>query len=172
MITKMDWTPEMTEMLRSLRARRGVNALSFIQIAAHMTERFGVPFTKNACIGKAFRLRLRKSRRVKSGRKKKAEQIQARAEALAMPAPIQLKQEDAMPIRADAPIPPPVRRRVKGAPIDIYQLRYTDCRWPLGPPMARPPFMYCGCRIEPGKVYCPAHHERAHSTPQPRKATP
>jgi hypothetical protein len=170
MITKMDWTPEMTQMLRSLRAKRGVNALSFIDIAERMSIRFGVPFTKNACIGKAFRLRLRKSRRVKSGRKKRAEQIQARAEALANPVPIGPAQEiEAAPI--GAPITPPQRRRVKGQPIDIYQLRYNDCRWPLGPPLARPPFMYCGGRVEPGEVYCPDHHARAHTNPQPRKAT-
>jgi hypothetical protein len=160
----------MTQMLRSLRAKRGVNAISFTDIAERMTQRFGVPFTKNACIGKAFRLRLRKSRRVKSGRKKKAEQIQARAEALATPVPIEAVPEaETTPVAA--PIQPLLRRRIKGQPIDIYQLRYIDCRWPLGPPLAKPPFMYCGCPTEPGKVYCPAHHERAHSTPQPRKAT-
>ena len=118
MTDKMHWTADMTRMLRGLRSRRGVNALSFNQIAARMTERFGVPFTKNACIGKAFRLRLRKTRHVKSGRKKRAERIEARAEALAMPtlAPILAK-------------PAPTLRScyVRGAASKVSRSTSTSC---------------------------------------------
>lgn len=43
--------------------------------------------------------------------------------------------------------------------IGIMELTSKTCRWPYGTEN----FLYCGCRTEPGRVYCPEHARRAWS---------
>ena len=50
------WTSEMLEMLE---AQLGLEeALTYRVVAERMTKAFGVPFTKNSCIGRARRLKM------------------------------------------------------------------------------------------------------------------
>lgn len=38
----------------------------------------------------------------------------------------------------------------------LFDLRRSDCRWPLGPQFERSDF-FCAEPVKPGKVYCAAH---------------
>ena len=154
MKTGAPWTARMIERLQELL--EDPRQLSYKGIAAAMTKEFGTELTKNACIGKARRLGV--AMRDKTPR-----------EAIG-PRP-KLKK-----IKVDAPIPPAMDRlpdlRLRTG-ITIYQLREGDCRWPLGPATARPPFQYCGAEAVFGEPYCDTHHDLGHTEPfrRNRKAT-
>ena len=45
--------------------------------------------------------------------------------------------------------------------ITIYDLEWGMCKWPLGEPYDRPPFMYCGRDTENSNSWCPVHCKKA-----------
>jgi hypothetical protein len=45
-------------------------------------------------------------------------------------------------------------------PVTIYELGSGMCKWPLGKPYDRPPFMYCGKPTENLRPWCNHHHKR------------
>ena len=140
----MNWTAQMHAYL--IQLHRDPKQLPFTAIAAALSERFGVPITRNACIGKAMRLGL-PTRPGSNGELRHREV---------------LMKQSMMPIRIDAPI----EAKIKTAPglpgVSIYQLKSRTCRWPLDPTMNKPPFRYCGCRtVEAGMPYCAEHTARA-----------
>jgi hypothetical protein len=105
--------------------------LSYEDIAKLMTAEFGMPFTKNSCIGKGRRI------------------------GLAVRAPKAFHM---------GPIQPQLLVRKKGEPVTIEQLRYGDCRWPLGNTADRPPYMYCGKpAASPGCSWCREHAKKVFS---------
>ena len=144
------WTPAAIELLLKLRE----TGMAYRLVAGEMNARLGVAhFTKNSCIGKAWSLQQPEKKHKRKPYKKREVQVDKH-------------------VRVDAVIPPKQRRRRPGEPITIYQLRNNDCRWPLGEPLARPPFLYCGCPAPEGEPYCPDHHARAHTiSSQPRRTT-
>ena len=131
------WTTKMNTTLIELLEDPG---RSYHEVAAMMSAAFGIEITKNACIGKARRLGV-------------AMRNQTPRPRLQQPI-VKIRT-----IRADAPIAPKMPRRLKPGHVNIYELRAGVCRWPLGPMLALPPFMYCG---EPADISCPycEHHTR------------
>ena len=141
------WTPDMKAELQRLL---GDPCLSYTTISARMSEKFGTEVTRNACIGKARRLGLA----TKNGVPRKAPPgPAAKNKVVAFRRP---------PVKVDAPIEYQWHKpRDGGGGVNIYQLRHNSCRWPLGGPLLRPPYQYCGCRALPGGPYCAEHAKRS-----------
>jgi hypothetical protein len=143
------WTTEMLAAFRELYAQQP--ELPFRTIAATMSATFDVPFTSNACIGKAHRIGLPQRGNRTAPRKpythaKKKEKLKM------------------IKVRVEAPIPPPVepeRPAWATGGLLIQELREGDCKWPLGPTYARPPFVYCGTPSLLGRSYCKTHMDKA-----------
>jgi len=141
------WTAEMLASFRELYAQQP--ELSFRKIAAAMSAAFDVTLTSNACIGKAHRLGL-PQRGQRTGPRK--------------PYTHAKKEKPKMTkVRVDAPVPPPANERPPWAQggLTIHELGYGDCKWPLGPTYARPPFVYCGGPSLLGRPYCKTHMDKA-----------
>lgn len=138
------WSAPMAHRLVQLLAS---NKLSFAGIADAINKEFGTEFTRNACIGKA--------RRLSQPARQKPYLRGSRP-----------------PARVDAPIPPkPKPRPTKPRPtgIDIYQLGYGDCRWPLADIHEHPPYQYCGAAAMVGTSWCPVHAKKVFGIPRPRE---
>ena len=141
------WTPEMLVAFRELYAAQPEQ--SFDVIAATMSSAFDITLTRNACIGKAHRLGL-PMRGHRTGPRK--------------PHHPHTKRLSMIKVRVDAPIAPEMPKRgLQPFTLDIIGLRYGDCKWPSGAPMARPPFFYCGEPAVAGRPYCATHMDAAHS---------
>jgi len=141
----MIWSNAM--MLR-LAALRTSTKLSFHGIAAALNAEFNADLTTNACIGMAHRIGLPRH----DGKVRKMRPASK---------PKRIK------VRVDAPIAPRLSvRSLEPTPLLIEQLRDGDCKWPLGHVDDRPPYQYCGQAAPVGASYCPAHAERASSTPR------
>lgn len=105
--------------------------MTYTQAAREMTAAFGLNFTKGSVIGR--------------GRKLGIPPRLAREEAAIAETP---------PVIPDLPLPK------EGDPVTIYQLREGMCKWPLGHPLAKPPFMYCGVAVNQlGGSWCPDHRK-------------
>jgi len=144
-----DWTPDMLVAFRDLYAQQP--ELSFDKIAAQMSNAFGVTLTRNACIGKAHRLGL--PQRGHRTAPRKPYNHGTKKERVKM-----------IKVRVDAPVPPPVeveRPDWAVGGLTIYETREGDCKWPLGPTYARPPFVYCGAPSLLGRPYCKTHMDKA-----------
>jgi GcrA cell cycle regulator len=139
---KIDWTAEIQDAFETLLGLE--ENLTFEEIARRLTDQFGLPFSKNACVGRAHRMRLPpRPERPKVHRKLKGK---------------------TMPIRIDAPIlPPEAQRAPNGHDLTIYQLHAGDCRYPSDE--ARPPYTYCGHPTESGLSYCPNHCKIVYHAP-------
>ena len=133
------WTTEMNQHLISLLEDPN---LSYKAVAAAMSTKFGLSITKNACIGKARRLGVA------------MRDLTQRQPIVGKEPTITVKK-----VRVDAPIAPKISHRLKPGHLTIYQLREGVCRWPMGPPMQKPPFLYCGEAALLGCPYC-RHHNR------------
>ena len=131
------WTMEMNSALIGLLEDQ---SLSYKAVAAAMSAQFGLSITKNACIGKARRLGVA------------MRDLTQRQPIVGKQPTIGVKK-----VRVDAPIAPKIPHRLKPGHMTIYQLREGVCHWPLGPPMQKPPFLYCGEAAPLGCPYC-AHH--------------
>lgn len=138
-------------MLTALKNLCADQSLTFRQIQREMNAMFETDLTRNACIGKARRLRL------------PARDITNNPAVKEMPV---------IKPFAFAPIAPQLPPRSKEPfTMTIYQLRFSgDCKWPSGAINDRPPFTYCGCRALSGMPYCAEHTRRAHTASRPRIA--
>ena len=135
------WTTRMNSTLIELLDDTG---MTYSAVAAKMSAIFGMNITKNACIGKARRLGV-------------AMRDQTQRQPIVGKQPtIRVKK-----VRVDAPIAPKIPHRLKPGHITIYQLREGVCKWPLGPPLASPPFLYCGEAAPLGCPYCRHHTQKA-----------
>lgn len=131
---RIDWKPEHDEALELLLGDE--NNLSFKFIAERLTKQFGLPFSKNGCIGRSHRLKLppRPPRAVVGRwRQRKSSKV------------VQF------PNRIDAPILPKEARKHGDGYLTILQLGYGDCKYPFGD---RPPYLYCGRPTRDGASFC------------------
>lgn len=116
--------PELVQELSAL----WLDGLSASQIA----RKLGHGLTRNAVIGKVYRLGLEnptmKTNTPRSPRERK------------------------LPKCAPIPLPPP--EAPPSLNLDIEQLTAATCRYPLG---TEAPYSYCGHEPKPGRVYCPFH---------------
>lgn len=163
----MSWTNERIELLQKL----WLEGCSASRIASEL----GAGVTRNAVIGKVFRLGL--SGRVKTvtghvpaahhqKTPRRAAQVRASAHlsigntALAM-----------QPMMLEAPRPQVAEDVVVPIcePVTIMDLRESMCRWPMGDP-AQADFRYCGAKKVPGSgPYCACHSGIAYQSHHDRR---
>jgi GcrA cell cycle regulator len=144
------WPNAYVNLLRQLLPER----LSASQIAAELNKQFRTNITRNAVIGKAYRLGL-KLIGGKSTPGTRRPRIRKRR-VLAPRCPL---------------LPPPVAppEPFSPAPVAAVLPEPEQCHWPLGEP-GDPSFGYCNMRAEPGRPYCSDHgrvarvHSRAYRT--------
>jgi hypothetical protein len=138
------WDEYRVARLRALHANK---KLSFDVIAAQLSAEWGMEVSKNACIGKARRMKLaQRPRKVFRGdKRKRAVTLVAEAPAAVAPEPVPcvLPRWKVMEVPRPAP----------GTRITLFQLTDNTCRWPHGD---RVPFLFC-CAPTAGKTYCAYH---------------
>lgn len=60
---------------------------------------------------------------------------------------------------------PVIKPVIKPKEFTIYDLEWGMCKWPLGEPYDRPPFLYCGKTTgNTGRSWCPMHCKQAFSS--------
>ena len=144
--------------------------LSASLITERLNTRFGANFSRNAVLGKLYRLGLplgssrgvSESLRIKAGlrRTKTAPALQFKSRGK------RKARTTAAPVVGVGffNTPPPVIGRKTMAQINLD----VDCRWPVGDPKT-PAFRYCGNPSIPGQSYCETCRRRAYE-PVVRKA--
>lgn len=162
----MIWTNKKEDQLRALWAD-GISA-SKCAIA------LGNGLTRNAVIGKVYRMQLParktvtpkprkrewsdKSRAAMSlkmtvrnlSRKRPVETEEVISDRVVLIAPEAFKPAEVAPVDAWAALP-------GTAPIELLALSQDTCRWPIGDEL---PFTFCGCSVATGSVYCAEHRRR------------
>ena len=158
--------------------------------ARQIAEELGDGVTRNAVIGKVYRLGLsRKKLREAALAQEEARRQEEAAQKAAEP-----KTEPAAPLSAlggvdykalrlaGQPLPPQpstneispeaiakVNEVEKSArKLSLMELTERTCKWPLGDP-AKTPFWFCGLPAQPGKPYCTAHVSVAFQSVSPRR---
>ncbi len=163
----MSWTDDRIELLKKL----WLEGWSASRIAAEL----GSPITRNAVIGKVYRLGL-------SGRAKPQSRDLPDAPAHQKPAPRPPSAARAPrfagnaalaldSLEAELPLPEAPRDIVVPIcePVTIVELRESMCRWPIGDP-AQSDFRFCGAKKLPGQgPYCACHSAIAFQTVQERR---
>lgn len=142
--------------------------MSASRIADELSKEFGVKVSRNSICGKAFRLGL-----MLKGDGVNAENKTARAKPKKLHKTVFYIRAE--PVEPVAELPPepiaiPVSRRVQ-----LLELTFNSCRWPIGDPR-HADFAFCGAdRVKPhddSNAYCAAHARIAY-TPRPtRQITP
>ena len=139
----MSWNQQKVEDLKKLW-NEGV-------ATSRIGEQLG--FTKNAVIGKAFRLGLerRQNSRKKTSQPASFTSTNLYREASAPSSSITTKRE-------------PVRRREKFSfkKSIVGTGSFKSCQWPIGDPL-KEGFHYCGCQNIPTKPYCIEHYKKAYN---------
>ena len=164
----MSWTNERIELLQKL----WLQGWSASRIAGELA----CGITRNAVIGKVYRLGLSGRVNVRSGnvsaspRHQKAPRRPAHRHADSP----QIAGNTALafhPFVIEAPAPQTVREVVVpiSEPVTISELRESMCRWPIGDP-AQSEFRFCGAKKLPGQgPYCACHAGIAYQTQHDRR---
>lgn len=157
----MSWTDERIDRLKVL----WTEGLSLTQIAAEL----GGSMSRNAVMGKVHRLKLPgrrgpvartapRSRRAIIRARNAGEMTTAVKLGKARMAGARSLDEALLQIK-------PTGKIIAGlawealpdtTPIPLLMLSDATCRWPVGDPLLAG-FGFCGCPVEPGRVYCPTH---------------
>jgi hypothetical protein len=133
----MRWTEEMTSELTRLHA----DGLSFARMAQRMTEKFGVPFTRNSCTGQANRMKLPARERV--GDKDRS-------------VTMRIKRKPKFKLIGPSEAP----HQFLGIP--FLDLEPQHCRYPVGEDAA---MLFCGQPRMEGSSYCEFCHAICHTAP-------
>ena len=164
----MSWTNERIELLQKLWLE-GWSASRVARELAH-----GI--TRNAVIGKVYRLGLSRGAKALPGNvpasppHPKAPRRPAHRHATSP----QVAGNTALalhPFVMEAPAPQTVRGVVvpMSEPVTIVELRESMCRWPIGDP-AQAEFRFCGAKKLPGQgPYCACHAGIAYQTQHDRR---
>ena len=113
--------------------------------AARIARALGPEFTRNAVVGKLFRLGLRRS-----DEQRHEAQAQGARNSRGRRGP---------PAFPPMPLPPPTPCAVTPRLVDIMALAPRACRWPYPVDEAT---RFCGHPARPGGPYCPDHHAVAY----------
>jgi GcrA cell cycle regulator len=166
----MSWTNERIELLQKL----WLEGWSASRIARELA----CGITRNAVIGKVYRLALSGRANARSGKgpdsppHQKAPRRSARGHPDS-PRP-RIAGNTALafhPFVSDAPVPQTVRDVVVpiAEPVTILELRESMCRWPIGDP-AQSEFRFCGAKKLPGQgPYCASHTAIAYQSQHDRR---
>jgi len=136
---KFEWTEKMETAVISMRCNG--------QSAVYIADKLGGGVTRNAVLGKIYRLR-------------KAGHL------------IPVHRPEPPPrVRSTPPAPPRVQR-ARPAPlplatsaITMMDLKANHCRWPLND-AADEEYLFCGDNRAPGKPYCVEHCAAAYAKPK------
>ncbi|MFA7308108.1 MAG: GcrA family cell cycle regulator [Hyphomicrobium sp.] len=159
--------PESLGALRDALARK----LSAGQTAKELSAKFGVTISRNSVIGKATRLGLKINSGWNGGGAKPGAGRPKGKDGgrLLSIAPRGKPKADVFPLPSE-PIAIPVSRRVQ-----LLDLTFNSCRWPLGDPRHAEDFAFCGAdRVKPldgSNAYCAAHAAIAFSTRRALRGT-
>jgi len=169
----MSWTNERIELLQKL----WLEGWSASRIARELA----CGITRNAVIGKVYRLALSGRVKARSGngpgspphQKAPRRPAHRHADNPRTVSP-RIAGNTALafhPFENDAPAPQTVRDVVVpiAEPVTILELRESMCRWPIGDP-AQPEFRYCGAKKLPGQgPYCACHAAVAYQSQHDRR---
>lgn len=172
---QFNWTNEQVERFKALCSQ--LPALSYAEIAAKM----GGGLSRNACIGKALRLGLKKAGGLRSGnprplnpslaRFRRAPQ-QSRGNYIAGKVKRTYSRKTTTPTLLE--LFEVSDMQINDLPTDQSQfaVKLLDaqehhCRWPLGEPSS-PDFMFCGDTRIPERPYCLRHCVVAYMPSRPR----
>lgn len=157
-VNDVKWTDKMHARLKVLCGQKG----SFTAIGAAMSHEFGVPISRNSCIGKAHRLGYKKKHRSTNEftQRRKARKAPTVATPVPLPQPVPDLAAEATG-RLTRPRVFPGWAVNFGAPPATsgpkrYLLQQLDgnmCHWPYGD---RPPYLFCGAPTA-GRSYCAYH---------------
>lgn len=149
------WTDELVDDMRR-RATAG-------ETATEIAKAIGAP-SRNAILGKAFRLGIPLGATAQAGKAKPLPTAKPRPAATARPkpepasAPLPLPAELRLPPKAFCePVEEPTGR------VALFDLKVTSCRWPLGDPR-HPDFGFCGKFQRFGATYCAEHAALAYTS--------
>jgi len=161
------WTNKREDMLRALWA----DGNSARQCAIVL----GGGITRNAVIGKVYRLQLPPRKTVTPKPRKRAWSDESRA-AMSLKMTVRnlsrkrpVETEEVIADRVVLPTPAaftPAPEAARGdawtalpgtTPIGMMALSQDTCRWPIGDEL---PFTFCGCSVATGSVYCAEHRRR------------
>lgn len=156
-VKNFDWPDETVERLKKLW-EEGLSA-------SIIASRLGCGVTRNAVIGKAYRLELpgRATTSKMQGKRSAKRRPQGPPHPTAKPeTPLQKL------IREGSPLPPRMETDVASVSFADFE-RHRHCAWIPGDPaedfkLDKP--MYCGLKPVLGLPYCHAHSIRAHSPPE------
>ena len=113
--------------------------------AARIAGALGPQFSRNAVVGKLFRLGLRRTDEQRyEAQARGARDVRARRGPPLFPA---------------APLPPPSPCAANPRLVEITALESRACRWPYETAGAT---RFCGLPARPGRAYCPDHHAIAY----------
>jgi GcrA cell cycle regulator len=165
----MSWTNERIELLQKLWLE-GCSA-------SRIANELGAGITRNAVIGKVYRLGLSGRVKVVAGHVP-ASSHQKAARRAAQPrggghASIGNTALALQPLMLEAPLPQAIEDVVVPIcePVTIMELRESMCRWPIGDP-TQSEFRFCGAKKLPGHgPYCACHAGIAYQGPHDRRAS-
>lgn len=141
------WTGDLVERLKKLWSDGESGSI----ISRKLNDEFNTNFTRNAVIGRAFRMNLPKKGRSPSDNAS-AQHLKRRL-TLKRGRPAVERPTVTAPLKDDE-IPLEQRKQ-------LLDLKRRDCRWPVGDP-GTPGFFFCGGVSLLDSPYCAAHHKRAH----------
>ena len=164
----MSWTNERIELLQRL----WLEGCSASRIAGEL----GAGITRNAVIGKVYRLGLSGRVKAASGHlpAAPAHQRASRRSTQARPSAHSSIGNAALalePFVAESPLPHPAEVVVVPIcePVTIMDLRESMCRWPIGDP-GNSEFRFCGAKKLPGQgPYCACHSTLAYQGQHDRR---
>ncbi|MGH6800587.1 MAG: GcrA family cell cycle regulator [Methylocella sp.] len=164
----MSWTNERIELLQKL----WLEGWSASRIAGELA----CGITRNAVIGKVYRLGLSGRANARSGNVPASppHQKAPRRPAHRHADSLQIAGNTALafhPFVIEAPAPQKVQDVVVpiSEPVTIVELRESMCRWPIGDP-AQSEFRFCGAKKLPGQgPYCSCHAGIAYQTQHDRR---
>lgn len=160
--TKWTWTKERVDELRRMHKAR--------MTAQAIADHFGTYCSRNAVLGKLFRLGLcqaRPTERWKAEVSRRAMMIRKAKRNAEAKLKQGHKRKSAVVFEADdwkpQPEAPPANL------IGLADLAPDACRWPYGDG----PFLFgCPCSRVPGLPYCETHVRRAYVAPEPKRRPP
>jgi GcrA cell cycle regulator len=141
-------------------------------IALQIQQTFGQAYTRNAIIGKACRMGLRKRGRdhapvqsnsiVPKNETTKGKPCPTRRRPFTPPkTPLKINSQNGViaPAPSQPMRPEPKPEAPTAPPCSFWELTRTRCRWPLGTEL---PFEFCGAETMRGESYCPHHCTKAY----------
>ena len=147
-----NWAPGHSEVLRELVAR----GLSYSEIADAINAKFHTCYSRNAAIGRAKRMGIADSDRLKA---------QLRAHQPQLDRMLERRPPESRPFEFRRPMPnferaePAALRCVEVDPrhLSLPELERDDCRYPYGGDEEGEAITFCGHPCRDGSSYCTAH---------------